>query len=141
MGYDHKYTYSHLGFNLKITDMQAAVGLSQLNRLTSFIEIRKRNFETLKTGLSELEDILVLADIGVETAGRLSAALAGGRFEKTLAPADVVHALADEIAAILEPVARPLEFRPGRAPQVVLVCGVNGSGKTTTIAKLAKQFK
>ena len=91
--------------------------------------------------LSELEDILVLADIGVETAGRLSAALAGGRFDKTLAPADVVHALADEIAAILEPVARPLEFRPGRAPQVVLVCGVNGSGKTTTIAKLAKQFK
>jgi fused signal recognition particle receptor len=91
--------------------------------------------------LSELEDLLILADIGVETAGRLTASLARGRFDKAVAPADVLGALADEIAAILEPVARPLAFKPGLAPQIVLVCGVNGSGKTTTIAKLAKHFR
>jgi len=61
-GYDHKYVYSHLGFNLKITDMQAAVGLSQLDRLSGFIETRKRNFDILKTGLSELEDVFILPE-------------------------------------------------------------------------------
>ena len=54
-GYDHKYTYSHLGFNLKITDMQAAVGLAQLDKLPSFIAARKENFEGLKQKLSDLE--------------------------------------------------------------------------------------
>ena len=93
------------------------------------------------SALSDLEDLLILADIGVETAGRLCAGLARGRFDKALDPADVLRALADEIATILEPVARPLAFRPGLAPQIVLVCGVNGCGKTTTIAKLAKQFR
>ena len=61
-GYDHKYVYSHLGFNLKITDMQAAVGLSQLDRLTGFIEARKRNFNALKVGFGELEDIFILPE-------------------------------------------------------------------------------
>jgi CDP-6-deoxy-D-xylo-4-hexulose-3-dehydrase len=59
-GYDHKYVYSHLGFNLKITDMQAAVGLAQLDRLESFISERRRNFATLQDGLQELEEYFIL---------------------------------------------------------------------------------
>ena len=61
-GYDHKYIYSHLGFNLKITDMQAAVGLAQMDRLEGFIADRKRNFATLKAGLEELEEYLILPE-------------------------------------------------------------------------------
>ena len=61
-GYDHKYIYSHLGFNLKITDMQAAVGLAQMDRLEGFIADRRRNFMTLKTGLEELEEYLILPE-------------------------------------------------------------------------------
>lgn len=61
-GYDHKYIYSHLGFNLKITDMQAAVGLAQMDRLEGFIADRKRNFATLKAGLEEIEEYLILPE-------------------------------------------------------------------------------
>lgn len=59
-GYDHKYTYSHLGYNLKITDMQASVGVAQLDRLAGFIASRRRNFQRLHEGLRELEDVLIL---------------------------------------------------------------------------------
>lgn len=61
-GYDHKFTYSHCGYNLKITDMQAAVGVSQLDRADEFIATRRRNFGLLKTQLAELEDILILPE-------------------------------------------------------------------------------
>ena len=61
-GYDHKYTYSHVGYNLKITDMQAAIGLAQLDRLPEFIKIRKENFEFLYNGLSSFEKFLILPD-------------------------------------------------------------------------------
>lgn len=61
-GYDHKYIYSHLGFNLKITDMQAAVGLAQMDRLEGFIADRKRNFATLMGGMKELEEYLILPE-------------------------------------------------------------------------------
>jgi CDP-6-deoxy-D-xylo-4-hexulose-3-dehydrase len=60
LGYDHKYTYSHCGYNLKITDMQAAVGLAQLDRLDDFIAARQRNFDTLTCLLSPFEDVLIL---------------------------------------------------------------------------------
>jgi len=60
MGYDHKYTYGHAGYNLKITDMQAAVGLAQLDRLDGFIAARSRNFATLTELLRPLEDVLIL---------------------------------------------------------------------------------
>jgi CDP-6-deoxy-D-xylo-4-hexulose-3-dehydrase len=59
-GYDHKYTYSHLGYNLKITDMQAACGLAQLGKLSSFVEKRKNNFQILKSGLEACEEFLTL---------------------------------------------------------------------------------
>jgi CDP-6-deoxy-D-xylo-4-hexulose-3-dehydrase len=62
MGYDHKYTYSHCGYNLKITDMQAAVGLAQLGHLDGFIEARRRNFDKLTELLKPLEDLLILPE-------------------------------------------------------------------------------
>ena len=61
-GYDHKYTYSHIGYNLKLTDMQAAVGVAQMGKLPGFIEARRRNFRALREGLRELEDIFILPE-------------------------------------------------------------------------------
>jgi CDP-6-deoxy-D-xylo-4-hexulose-3-dehydrase len=59
-GYDHKYTYSHLGYNLKSGDIQAAIGLAQVDRLDSFVEIRRRNWKYLKSGLAGLEEFFML---------------------------------------------------------------------------------
>ena len=61
-GYDHKYIYSHFGYNLKITDMQAALGLAQLKKLPDFIDTRKKNFEKLKMGLSHLQNKIILPE-------------------------------------------------------------------------------
>ncbi|WP_174887606.1 lipopolysaccharide biosynthesis protein RfbH [Cohnella herbarum] len=61
-GYDHKYTYSHIGYNLKVTDMQAAIGVAQLNKLEAFIMKRKQNFAFLKASLKPLEDVLILPE-------------------------------------------------------------------------------
>ncbi len=89
--------------------------------------------------LEELEDLLISADLGVATAAKLTADLAKTKFDKEVAPEEVRQALAADITEILAPVARPLTLDPDRKPHVVLVVGVNGSGKTTTIGKLAKQ--
>jgi CDP-6-deoxy-D-xylo-4-hexulose-3-dehydrase len=62
MGYDHKYTYSHLGYNLKITDMQAACGLAQLEKAKSFIEQRKKNYQYLSSQLKDCEEFLILPE-------------------------------------------------------------------------------
>jgi CDP-4-dehydro-6-deoxyglucose reductase, E1 len=61
-GYDHKYTYSHIGYNLKVTDMQAAVGLAQLDKVDSFIDVRRENYSYLKQGLVDLQDVLLLPE-------------------------------------------------------------------------------
>ncbi|MEM9043798.1 MAG: signal recognition particle-docking protein FtsY [Pseudomonadota bacterium] len=90
--------------------------------------------------LESLEELLITADMGVETSLKLSARLAEGRFGKRVSTEEIKDALAGEVAKILEPVARPLPIYQKR-PQVVLVVGVNGSGKTTTIGKLASQLK
>jgi CDP-6-deoxy-D-xylo-4-hexulose-3-dehydrase len=66
-GYDHKYTYSHLGYNLKSGDIQAAIGLAQLDRLDSFVELRRRNWKYLKAGLSGLEEFLLLPEATLES--------------------------------------------------------------------------
>ena len=91
--------------------------------------------------LEELEELLITSDLGVATAGRLAAGLAKTRFDKEVAPEEVRGALAEDIAGVLAPVARPLAPDPARRPHVVLVTGVNGSGKTTTIGKLAAQWR
>jgi fused signal recognition particle receptor len=93
-----------------------------------------------RASLDDLEALLIGADLGVTTAAKLTAALAKDRFEKEVSPQEVQSVLADQIAQILSPYAKPLAIDPGKKPFVVLVCGVNGSGKTTTIAKLAKMF-
>ena len=90
--------------------------------------------------LERLEELLIQADLGAQTAMRVAAAMAGGRFGRRLGAREIKGLLAAEVARILEPVARPLPIYPHR-PQVVLVVGVNGSGKTTTIGKLASQLK
>lgn len=66
-GYDHKYTYSHLGYNLKSGDIQAAIGLAQLDRLDSFVEIRRRNWRYLRTHLQDLEEFLILPEASLES--------------------------------------------------------------------------
>jgi len=88
--------------------------------------------------LEELEDLLIGADLGVGPAAKLAAALGQERLGKDVTAEEVRGLLAERIAAILEPVAKPLQPDPARKPHVVLVVGVNGSGKTTTIGKLAK---
>ena len=90
--------------------------------------------------LESLEELLIQSDMGVDTALRVTANIAEGRFGKRISSDDLKQALASEIARIMEPVARPLPIY-AQKPQVVLVVGVNGSGKTTTIGKLAAQFK
>jgi CDP-6-deoxy-D-xylo-4-hexulose-3-dehydrase len=62
MGYDHKYIYSHIGYNLKLTDMQAAIGLAQLGKLDDFVLRRKRNWQHLRDGLSQFEEYLILPE-------------------------------------------------------------------------------
>ncbi|PHQ71201.1 MAG: signal recognition particle-docking protein FtsY [Sneathiella sp.] len=91
--------------------------------------------------LEELEELLITSDLGVTTAARITANIAKTRYNKEVEPDEIRAALADEIAAILEPVAQPFELQETRKPHVVLVVGVNGSGKTTTIGKLARQYR
>ncbi len=91
--------------------------------------------------LEELEELLISADLGVATAARLTGNLAATRFDKDISPEEVRRALADDMAAILGPVAVPLILDAARKPHVVLVVGVNGSGKTTTIGKMAKFYR
>jgi fused signal recognition particle receptor len=91
--------------------------------------------------LDGLEELLIEADLGAGVAARLVEEFARTRFGQEIAPEEVKAALAAQIARILEPVARPLEPDPACRPTVVLVVGVNGSGKTTTIGKLAKSFR
>jgi len=91
--------------------------------------------------LEELEELLIAADLGAAPAAKLVAGLARSRFGKEVTSEELRAALAGEIAALLAPVARPLAPDPAHRPHVVLVVGVNGTGKTTTIAKLARLWR
>jgi fused signal recognition particle receptor len=88
-----------------------------------------------------LEEVLIAADVGPVTAAKLAAKIAATRFEKDITPEAVRGALAAEITAILAPVAQPIAIDPAKKPHVILVIGVNGTGKTTTIGKLAKAMR
>ena len=90
--------------------------------------------------LEELEDLLISADLGVDAAARVIAEFRRTRFGKEVTDEEIKQALAEEIAAILKPVAIPLVLDPTLKPHVVLVVGVNGTGKTTTIGKLAQMY-
>jgi len=90
--------------------------------------------------LQELEDVLIQADLGLETAMRITDALASGRYGKDIATDEVRAIMGAEIEKVLAPVARPLELDLSHKPHVILVVGVNGTGKTTTIGKLAAKL-
>ncbi len=87
--------------------------------------------------LEELEDLLIAADLGPAVAARVSGKLAEDRFDKEISEDEIKAALAQVVTDILEPVARPLTISPEHRPHVILVVGVNGTGKTTTIGKIA----
>jgi fused signal recognition particle receptor len=91
--------------------------------------------------LEELEELLISADLGVTTAAKLTQSLAKSRFNQEVTPEEIRGALAEEAARILKPVAQTISIHQAHKPHVILVCGVNGSGKTTTIAKMAGLFK
>jgi fused signal recognition particle receptor len=91
--------------------------------------------------LQALEDVLISADLGVETAMRITEAVGRGRYDKEIAPDEVKQVLAAEVEKVLSPVAKPLVIDPANKPHVILIIGVNGTGKTTTIGKLAHAFR
>ncbi len=91
--------------------------------------------------VEELEDALIRADLGTAVAARIAEAVGKGRYDKAISADEVKAILAAEVEAILAPVAKPLEIDPTAKPFVILVAGVNGSGKTTTIGKLAAKFR
>jgi fused signal recognition particle receptor len=99
--------------------------------------VSKRKLDAV--ALEALEHELIRADLGPETAGRIISALSDGRFDKAIAPEEVKAVLAGEIEKVLVGVAKPLEITT--TPFVILVAGVNGSGKTTTIGKLTAKFR
>ncbi|NKE48255.1 signal recognition particle-docking protein FtsY [Roseomonas frigidaquae] len=117
-------------------------GLSRSTaRLTDALTtvFRKRRLDD--AALEELEDTLIAADLGVAAARRIVEGFRKTRFGREVSDEEVKAALAEAIAEILAPVAKPLEIRRDLAPHVVLVVGVNGTGKTTTIAKLGQQYR
>ena len=104
--------------------------------ISSLFTKRKLDAATLE----ELEDLLIQADLGVETAMAITERIAEGRFNKQISPDEVRRILAEEVTKVLAPVAQPLVLDTGHKPHVVLVVGVNGTGKTTTIGKLAAKL-
>ena len=91
--------------------------------------------------LLELEELLIASDMGVGLASEVTETLRRSRFNQEVSPEEVRAALAEQVVRLIEPVTRPLRIDHARRPFIILVIGVNGSGKTTTIAKLAKQYR
>ena len=105
--------------------------------ITAIVTKRKLDDDTLQ----ELEDSLIQADLGIDMAMRITESLAKGRYDKEISLDDVRDVLSSEVGTVLTPVAKPLVLEPERKPHVILVVGVNGTGKTTTIGKLANQYR
>jgi fused signal recognition particle receptor len=101
--------------------------------------VTKRKLDA--AAIEELEEVLIRADLGLATAGKVAAALGDGRYDKTVTADEVKRILAGEVEKIMAPVAQPLAVEAAARPFVILVVGVNGSGKTTTIGKLAARFR
>ncbi|ADH90631.1 signal recognition particle-docking protein FtsY [Ancylobacter novellus DSM 506] len=134
---DTNDTTSRPGFWKRLTQglTRTASGLS--TGITDLFTKRKLDATTLE----ELEDVLIRADLGVETSARIAEAVGKGRYDKGIDPEEVRNLVAAEIEAVLTPVAHPLAFNTGAKPFVLLMVGVNGSGKTTTIGKLASTLR
>jgi fused signal recognition particle receptor len=105
--------------------------------ISDLVVKRKLDAETI----ADIEDVLIRADLGLETAGRIADALGEGRHDAAISPDEIKAVVAAEVEKVLAPVAQPLAIDPAQKPFVILVVGVNGSGKTTTIGKLAAKFR
>src|SRR5256885_13479231 len=123
--------WQRLSDGLKRTSVSIGTAISDL------VSKRKLDAATIE----ELEELLIRADLGVDTAARIAAAIGEGRYDKQVSETEVKAILASEVEKVLSPVAKPLAIDAGAKPFVVLVVGVNGSGKTTTIGKLAARFR
>ena len=123
--------WQRLSGGLKRTSASIGSAISDL------VSKRKLDAATIE----ELEELLIRADLGVDTAARIAAAIGEGRYDKQVSDAEVKAILAAEVEKVLGPVAKPLVIDAGAKPFVILVVGVNGSGKTTTIGKLAARFR
>jgi len=123
--------WQRLSAGLKRTSASIGTAISDL--------VSKRKLD--KAMLEEIEEVLIRADLGVETAGKIAAAVGEGRYDKAISPEEVKGVLAAEVEKVLAPLAHPLTIDAAAKPFVVLVIGVNGSGKTTTIGKLAAIFR
>jgi fused signal recognition particle receptor len=105
--------------------------------ISDLVVKRKLDADTI----ADIEDVLIRADLGLETAGRIADALSQSRHDAAITPDEIKAVVAAEVEKVLAPVAQPLVIDPAQKPFVVLVVGVNGSGKTTTIGKLAAKFR
>jgi fused signal recognition particle receptor len=110
---------------------------SALSAISDLVTKRRLDVETL----DQIEDALVRADLGLETANRITIALGTGRHDAAISPHEVKAVVAAEVEKALAPVALPLAIDATKKPFVILVAGVNGSGKTTTIGKLAAKLR
>jgi len=122
--------WRRLGVGLKRTSSSIGDAISDL--------VVKRRLD--QAMLDEIEEALIRADLGIDCAARIAAAVGEGRYDKSITPDEVKEVLAREVEKVLAPVAKPLAIEKAK-PFVVLVVGVNGSGKTTTIGKLAAQAR
>src|ERR1041384_2750254 len=123
--------WQRLSGGLKRTSASIGSAISDL------VSKRKLDAATVE----ELEELLIRADLGVDTAARIAAAIGEGRYDKQVSDTEVKAILAAEVEKVLGPVAKPLAIDASAKPFVILVVGVNGSGKTTTIGKLAARFR
>lgn len=123
--------WRRLSQGLKRTSASIGAAISDL--------VTKRKLDGAMLG--EIEDVLIRADLGVEVASRIAEAVGRGRYDKAISADEVKAVLAAEVEKVLAPVARPLVPEGGTKPFVMLVVGVNGSGKTTTIGKLAAKYR
>ena len=134
---EKKGWFTRLKDGLKKSSNSVSEGIAGL--FTTGVLSGKRKLDAAT--LDELEDVLIMADFGVATAARVTQELGRTRLDKEVSDEEIRRTLAGVVAQTLIPVAKPLVIDPARKPHVLLVVGVNGSGKTTTIGKLARQFR
>ncbi|MCB4769960.1 signal recognition particle-docking protein FtsY [Ancylobacter sp. Lp-2] len=125
------------GFWKRLTQGLTRTASNLSTGITDLFTKRKLDADTLE----DLEDVLIRADLGVETSARIAEVVGKGRYDKQIEPEEVRGLVAAEIEKVLAPVARPLTFGADGKPFVLLMVGVNGSGKTTTIGKLASVLR
>ena len=131
MSDEKKSWWQRLSSGLKRTSASIGTAIASL--------VTKRKLDGAM--LDEIEEVLIRADLGVDVAARITAAVGEGRYDKEISADEVKEVVAAEVEKVMAPVARPLDVTAAASPFVVLVVGVNGSGKTTTIGKLAARYR